>query len=138
MNEPRTWHDGMTLVTHPDGTRCWHRIEAARSADRPSLREAILNGIDERIRPVEWPNGMADRVIGAIDAALRQALEGEEARQRHVPGAIDIFDLVCSCGWRQSKQADPDEDWWVHVTSEREFAFRPSTGSEEGGPTRVE
>lgn len=58
------------------------QAEAARTADRPSLRAAILNGIDERIRPVEWPNGMADRVIGAIDAALRQALEGEEADLR--------------------------------------------------------
>jgi hypothetical protein len=66
------------------------------------------------------------------EAARTAGEDHPEARQRHVPGAIDIFDLVCSCGWRQSKQADPDEDWWVHVTSEREFAFRPSTGSEEG------
>jgi hypothetical protein len=127
MNEAFTDDD---LANAEDRMR---QAEAARTADRPSLRDAAQATVAHgkglhRYGPLHCT--FEDHI-----AALRQALEGEnhrEARQRHVPGAIDIFDLVCSCGWRQSKQADPDEDWWVHVTSEREFAFRPSTGSEEG------
>lgn len=97
-DEPRTeagrrlpWHDGMTLVTHPDGTRCWHREPQWEGDTRPSgshthtirpTREAILSILDKHFDIGSYgdgigdPEGAADAILQLVEAAPSPAPEG--------------------------------------------------------------
>lgn len=91
----KSWHDGMTLVTHPDGTRCWHRepqwVEAGSPRSDAVLDRAIPHrtddqpcACDECLGYLCEDNGVAFDRLPALD---------RERLRRQVPD--DRLDAAC-------------------------------------------
>ena len=57
------------------------------------LREALVREIDKRVGPLDWPNGLADRVLAAIDAALAAQVPAQELDVELLARAIEATPL---------------------------------------------